>query len=99
MASMMIRPESEDLQIVATLIKGMTIPAGVISYDITFDEDWTGDASIYILVKVNEKYIAAKKKHFRDVVTFTDEVQKQALQLGVSRWPYVRLVSGRGRRR
>lgn len=99
MASPTLHSESEDRQLLEALIKGMGIPPGVLSFDIEFHDDSTGDPSIFLLVKIDEKFIEARRKRFNELWTFTDDVQRQALKLGISRWPYVRLVAGPSRRR
>lgn len=96
---MIIRPESEDLQIVVTLMKGVSIPAGVLSYDIQFDDDSTGDPAIFVMVKINDKYFTSRKKHLNELVEFMSAVTRQALTNGVSRWPYVKLISAPPRTR
>jgi hypothetical protein len=99
MGSMMIRSESEDLQIVVTLIEGLSIPAGVLSYDIQFDDDSTGDPSIFVMVTINDKHFTSRKKHLNELVAFMNEVTRQALMNGVSRWPYVKLIGAAPRTR
>lgn len=99
MGSTKIHSESEDRRVLETLIKGMSAPPGVLSYDIKVHDDSTGDASIFILFKINEKFIAGSTKRFNALWLFADQVQKEALRNGVSRWPYVELISGVSRRR
>ncbi|MBO9749743.1 hypothetical protein J7431_21600 [Xanthomonas phaseoli pv. dieffenbachiae] len=94
-----IHSETEDRKVLDRLIKAMRIPSTVLSYDIKVGDDSSGDSSLFVKLKVNEKSVASSSKRFRELRSFADEVQKVALSKGVSRWPYVELVNGIGKKR
>ncbi len=99
MADLIIHSESEDRKVLDSLIKAMRIPNTVLSYDIKVGDDSSGDSSLFVKLKVNEKSVASSSKRFKELRSFADEVQKVALSRGISRWPYVELVSGMGKKR
>lgn len=89
-----LQPEATDRAIVERFLRRDGLPKEVISYRIVPEEDSSGDPAFRVYVKVKKKALGANSKKFDSLRRFMSNVQHDAIQSGISRWPFIEFVGG-----
>lgn len=85
--------EAIDQALVDRVIASLPKPKSFVSYWTRFAPDTTGDEATWVFVRVNDKQAIASKSSFSSIREFADNIRQSLLEAGMSKWPYVMLVS------
>lgn len=85
-----IQTETEDRQIVKSVLDRVDKPKAFLNYVIDFAEDSSGDPAAWVKIKVDEKKALA---NIEAINSFARKLQRAILEEGSTRWPYVIMVT------
>jgi hypothetical protein len=84
--------EADDTARMAIAIAQSRLPHLVYSYHLEFNDDATGEPSVWVELAVDDAAVSSCNKKIAELRTFMDKIRKAAMTAGVSRRPYFRLV-------
>jgi len=85
-----IHTETEDRQIVKSVLDKAEKPKAFLNYVVDFSEDSSGDPAAWVKIKVDEKKALA---NIEAINSFARKLQRAILEEGATRWPYVIMVT------
>ena len=86
-------PQHADRTRLEDVFGAITPPRHLVSWDAAFGQDWSGDPSVRVFLRVHDRAGLEANGELAGLQRFAHRIQRDAAHRGLAHWPYIEIVN------